>query len=90
MILSEKEKETIDLLENLKKQVNLLDSHKTVGLITDKQYAESLEQIIKKVEKIEEELGIEPPKEYLAFDLLFGDSMSKYNEMMESFEAMFK
>lgn len=89
MFLTEKKMETLDTIANLRKQIDLLDSHKTVGLINNKQYAESLNNIVKKIEQLEEENGIEPPKGFTAFDLLFGDSISKYDEMMKSFEEMF-
>lgn len=89
MILSESKAETLKTLENLRRQVDLLDSHKTVGLISDKQYAQSLAHIVKKIEDIEDEYGVEHPREWTAFDLLFGESMDKYKDMMSSFDAIF-
>lgn len=87
-MLSEKKLELLETIANLRKQVDLLDSHKTVGLINNKQYDESLKHIMEKIEKIEEENGIEPPKDFTAFDLLFGDSMDKFNDMMTSFDVL--
>ena len=87
-MISEKQSETLEMIANLRKQVELLDSHRNVGLITAKQYAESLAHIVEKVESIEKEYGIEPPK-YSAFDALFKESADEYNKMMSSFEALF-
>lgn len=88
MLLSEKKMKTIDTIAKLRKQVELLDSHKKVGLINNKQYTESLDRIVKYIEMIEQEYDIEPPKDFTAFDLLFGDSMDKFNDMMTSFDAL--
>ena len=62
MILSEKQREYQAQLDTLRKQIDLLDSHKTVGLITNKQYNKSLGVIVAKVEELEKEFGIIPPQ----------------------------
>lgn len=59
-MLSEKQLKTLDELEDLKKRIHLLDSHKVVGYINNKQYAESLTTIMKEVERIEEQYGVKP------------------------------
>lgn len=91
MMLSEKQLEIIEYLDSLKKQIELLDSHKVIKLINDKQYQESLETITHKLDRIEVELGIrEPETQTTAFDLLFGESIEKYNNMLESVDQLCK
>ena len=80
MILSERQREIKETIDNLKRQIELLDSHKLVGLINDKQYKESMYYISKKVDELEEELGVNKHS-YNAFDLMFGKSIEQYNKL---------
>lgn len=64
-MLNETQKKTIDRLETLKKEVDLLESHRLVFNdsnefvhITQKQYNESAHRILSELEEIEHEYGI--------------------------------
>lgn len=59
-MLSEKQIETLETLSTLRKQIELLDSHKTMEMIKPKQYNQALAIIAAKVEAIEKEYGLEP------------------------------
>lgn len=84
-MLSEHDNETVDKLNSLRTQIELLDSHRTVGLITNKQYAESLETIVNKVETIENEYGLEPY--YMsANNILHGNQADNFNNSIKDFE----
>lgn len=81
-MLTEKQIEDLHVLNDLRKQVELLDSHMKVGFISEKQYAETMNNIVRKVEKLEEENGIKPePIE--AFNFMFKDGIEKFEQMME-------
>ncbi len=84
-MLSEHDNDTINKCNSLRTQIELLESHKTVGLITNKQYAESLDQIVEKVEEIEKEYGLEPI--YMsANNILHGNQADNFNNSIKDFE----
>ena len=91
MILSEKQKKALNVIESLRKRIDLLDSHKVVGFINDKQYAESLKSISEEIDRLEKEFGLEPTK-LDAYDFLhnpetigqFKDSISRTNDLIAS------
>lgn len=57
-MLNESQAKTIEELENLKKQVELLESHRTVDFVTPKQYNDSARRIMGQLEEIERQYGI--------------------------------
>ena len=57
-MLNESQAKTIEELENLKKQVELLESHRTVDFVTPKQYNDSARRIMVQLEEIEHQFGI--------------------------------
>ena len=81
-MLSDRQIELQKIISTLRKQVELLDSHLLTGLITEKQHKESLYYIAKKVDELEKELGV-MEHTYNAFDLMFGESMEKFNKMFD-------
>ena len=52
------QQKTLDKLASLRKQVELLESHKTVDFVTPKQYNESANRILRQLEELEAENGI--------------------------------
>ena len=52
------QQKTLDKLASLRKQVELLESHKTVDFVTPKQYNESANRILNQLEELETEYGI--------------------------------
>ena len=52
------QQKTLDKLASLRKQVELLESHKTVDFVTPKQYNESANRILMQLEELETEYGI--------------------------------
>lgn len=79
MFLSDRQMELQNILNDLKKQVELLDSHKMVGLINDKQYKESMFHIAVTLDKLEQEIGI-PQHRYSALDIMYKESMEKLEQ----------
>ena len=75
--MSAKQIELQKKLDDMRHQVQLLDSHKTVGLINDKQYNDSLGRIVEQIEEIEEEYGL-APYIFTADDLLFGNGAERF------------
>lgn len=87
-MLSERQKEIQSTIESLRKRVDLLDSHKVVGYINDKQYAESLESISHEIDKLEEELGIKP-KGIDAGEFMYANGIEKFNDSVERTNDIF-
>lgn len=86
MILSPDQIEIQKRIETWRTQISLLESHKNVKLITAKQYAESLTNIVNQIEQTEKELGLEPP--FMdAHEVLFVDG-SQLDEKLKEFEDM--
>ena len=52
------QQKTLDKLASLRKQVELLESHRTVDFVTPKQYNESANRILRQLEELEAENGI--------------------------------
>ena len=52
------QQKTLDKLASLRKQVELLESHRTVDFVTPKQYSESANRILMQLEELEAECGI--------------------------------
>lgn len=81
-MLTESQANDLQLLSDLRRRVELLDSHMNVGYINQKQYFESMANITQKVEELENKYGIKP-EPLRAFDLMFKDGIEKLDEMME-------
>lgn len=79
MYLSDKQLELQATLNAIRKQIELLDSHRVVGLINEKQYKESLFYITQQLDQIEQNLGMEP-HEYNASDIIYRKSMEGVND----------
>lgn len=65
-MIGQEQQRIIDRLNTLRKEVELLESHKLIygddkefGLITEKQYYETGERIVAELEALEDELGVE-------------------------------
>ena len=58
-IINERYYEILKELELIRRQVELLESHKTVQMIDKAKYEESGMTLVKRVEAIERELGLE-------------------------------
>lgn len=86
MILSERKKETLETLANLRKQYQYLISDQTLELISKKQFRESEQRIIEETDKIIEEWGFtaddlgEAPVRSVLNDL-FGEAFFHLNNM---------
>ena len=88
MILTEKKKEALETLTNLRKQYEYLTSSQTLKMISEKQFRESEERIIAETDKIIEEwgftaddLGEAPMKSQL--DELFDEVLTKLDSMVK-------
>lgn len=84
MILSEHKKESMEKLENLRKQYDYLVSDQTLALISEEQFLESKERIIKQTDKIIEEWG------FTEDDLDEAPFKSKVNDMFSDIDKMLK
>lgn len=89
MMLSERQKEALNDIENLRKRIDLLDSHKVVGYINDKQYAESLKSISDEVDRLEKEFGIQPGG-VDAREFLYEDGIKKFSESVSVTDNIFE
>jgi hypothetical protein len=69
----------LDELDTIRKQVEFLESHMTLGMISEKQYLETGIQLANRVKELEEECGIDEPR----FDpkgLLYDDQAEIFNQ----------
>lgn len=82
MILSEKQLEWQERFDSLRKRIDLLDSHKTVELISPKQYNESMRTIVQEIEDLEKENGIEDN------GVSVNDNLMKISDMLDNIEFM--
>ena len=76
---TQRKHEILNELDTMRKRVELLESHKTVGMISDEQYLETGIQLANRVKELEEECGIDEPR----FDpkgLLYDDQAEIFNK----------
>ena len=56
---TQRKHEILNELDTAKKQVELLDSYRTLGMANDEQYAESILRFISRVSELEKESGVD-------------------------------
>lgn len=76
---TQRKHEILNELETLRKQVDFLESHRTLGMITDEQYLETGMSIQRKVAELEEECEINRPI-FTSKGILFDDDAKLFNE----------
>ena len=75
---TQRKHEILNEIDTLRKRVELLESHKTVGMITDDQYIETGLSLLNRVRELEEECGINTP--------IFTSQGVLYEDQAELFE----
>ena len=58
---TQRKHEILNELETLRKQIDFLESHMTLGLVSEEQYQETGMSIKRKVSELEDECGINKP-----------------------------
>ena len=76
---TQRKHEILNELDTLRKRVELLESHHTVGMITKEQYLESGIQLQNRVAELETECGIDEPL-YTSKGVLYEDQAEIFDE----------
>ena len=79
---TQRKHEILNELETLRKQVDFLESHRTLGMITDEQYLETGLTIMRRVGELEEECGINKP--------IFSSKVVLYEDDAELFQSEYQ
>ena len=80
---TQRKHEILNELDTMRKRVELLESHKVVGMITDEQYQESGLQMQNRLRELEEECGIDRPI-FHAKGLMYDDEAKLFDEVQKS------
>ena len=83
MILSESQAEAINQLEEIKKRVLLLESHRTLKFITKKQYEDSMIAICRELDLFQVKHGIYEKEEIGAEEFLYGNGAQKLEKSLD-------
>lgn len=78
---TQRKHEILNELDTLRKQVDFLESHHTLGMVNDEQYQETGLNIQRRVSELEEECGINEP--------IFTSKGILYEDEAEVFEDEF-
>ena len=76
---TQRKHEILNELDTLRKQVDFLESHHTLGLVNDEQYNETGLTIQRRVNELEEECGINIPI-FTSKGILYDDEAKLFND----------
>ena len=76
---TQRKHEVLNELDTLRKQVDFLESHHTLGLVNDEQYNETGLTIQRRVNELEEECGINTPI-FTSKGILYEDEAELFND----------
>lgn len=76
---TQRKHEILNELDTLRRRVELLESHKTVEMISDEQYQETGLTIQRRVSELEEECGINEPI-YTSKGILYEDEAEVFED----------